>query len=60
MSAKMGRPLKGSEKRDKRLEVRLTPTEMAELTEISDKLGVSKTDVIVRAVEELADRLEDK
>lgn len=58
MVAKMGRPLKGTEKRDKRLEVRLTESEIELLNTTAAKLEMTRVDTIVRAVEELADRLE--
>lgn len=50
MSPKMGRPIKGEAKRDKRLEVRLTADEYKTIQETADSHGISKADLIVEAV----------
>lgn len=50
MSPKMGRPVKGTAKRDKRLEVRLTADEYDTIQETADKNGLSKADLIVKAI----------
>lgn len=58
MTKKMGRPLKGDSKRDKRITIRVTEDEFYFVDEVTAKTGLSKTETILKAVEELADRLE--
>lgn len=48
MSPRTGRPT--SNKKTERLEIRLTPDEADLLEECSEKLNVSKTDVVNRGV----------
>ena len=57
MSAKMGRPIKGTEKRDKRLTIRLTEKEFNFVDEVTAKTGLSKTETILKAVETLDETL---
>lgn len=59
MAKKMGRPLKGENKRDKRVTIRLTEDEFAFVDEVSTKVGLSKTETILRAVELLNTSLEE-
>nr|DAQ68745.1 MAG TPA: NikA, BACTERIAL CONJUGATION, RELAXASE, DNA [Caudoviricetes sp.] len=59
MAKKMGRPLKGESKRDKRVTIRLTEDEFAFVDEVSTKVGLSKTETILRAVELLNTSLEE-
>lgn len=49
--AKMGRPMKGDSKRDKRITIRLTEDEFAFVDEVTAKTGLSKTETILTAVE---------
>lgn len=49
----MGRPLKGTEKRDKRLTIRLTEEEFAFVDDVTAKTGLSKTETILEAVKVL-------
>ena len=58
MAKKMGRPLKGESKRDKRVTIRLTEDEFAFVDEVSTKVGLSKTETILKAVELLNTSLE--
>lgn len=51
MSPRTGRPIKGSAKRDKRLEVRLTAEEYQDIQEVADSLNLSKADTIVKGVQ---------
>ena len=57
MTKKMGRPLKGSEKRDKRIEFRLTETEMTLINDTAKKARLTRVDLVVQAVKALAERL---
>lgn len=59
MANKMGRPLKGESKRDKRVTIRLTEDEFAFVDEVSTKVGLSKTETILTAVELLNTSLEE-
>ena len=57
MSPRTGRPVKDeSEKKSVRLEIRLTDAEAVLLTELSQKLGLSKTDTILQALHILAEQ----
>lgn len=57
MSPRTGRPLKSEKLKKKyRLEIRLTDEENKRLNELSEKLNLSKTDVILKAVELLAEQ----
>ena len=57
MSPRTGRPVKEeSEKKNVRLEIRLTDEEAALLSELSRSLGLSKTDTILREIALLAEQ----
>lgn len=57
MSPRTGRPVKDeSEKKKVRLEIRLTDEEAILLSELSQKLGLSKTDTILQALILLAEQ----
>ena len=57
MSPRTGRPVKDeSSKKSVRLEIRLTDAEAVLLTELSQKLGLSKTDTILQALHILAEQ----
>ena len=57
MSPRTGRPVKDeSAKKSVRLEIRLTDAEAVLLTELSQKLGLSKTDTILQALHILAEQ----
>lgn len=56
---KMGRPIKGNSKRDKRIEFRLTQDELDLLNETAKKNGKTRVDTVVEAVEELSNRLDN-
>lgn len=53
--AKMGRPVKGDTKRIKHMAVRLTQGEFDKITNLSEALGISKADTIVKAIDLLDD-----
>lgn len=53
--SRTGRPLKSeNEKKNIRLEIRLTQQENEMLTELSNKMGLSKTNTIIKAISLLA------
>ena len=57
MSPRTGRPVKDEcEKKKARLEIRLTAEESVLLAELAQKLGLSKTDTILRALGLLAEQ----
>ncbi|MEY8435063.1 hypothetical protein AALA56_04390 [Streptococcus hyointestinalis] len=56
MTKKMGRPLKGSEPRNKSLAIRLTQTEFDDITKLSQEMGISKAEVVVSGIELLKER----
>jgi uncharacterized protein (DUF1778 family) len=58
MSPKTGRPT--SNKRTKRLEIRMAPDEAQLLQECADELQVSKTEVIVKGIRLVKAELEKK
>lgn len=47
----MGRPIKGDTKRNKHMAIRLTEAEFDKITHLSEKLGISKADTVVRAID---------
>ena len=51
MKAKMGRPTNNP--RNKRLEIRLNEEEDKKLKECSEKLGLTKTDVLMKGLDEV-------
>lgn len=55
---KMGRPLKGDAKRDKRITIRLTEDEFDFVDEVTAKAGLSKTETILKGVELLDETLD--
>ncbi|MDG3141413.1 CopG family transcriptional regulator [Streptococcus suis] len=57
MSAKMGRPIKSDEKRDKRIEFRLTAKELELINNTAIKADMTRVDLVVKAVEEFSDSL---
>lgn len=57
MSPRTGRPPKTGKTRDKSLNVRLTEEELAELEYCSEKLGMSRTDVIVKGVQLIKEKI---
>ena len=47
----MGRPIKGSAKRNKSMAIRLTEEEFDKISSLSDDLGMSKADVVVAGID---------
>ena len=57
LSPRTGRPPKDeSKKKVVRLQIRLTDEESAKLTALAEKLNLSKTDTIIKAIELLAEQ----
>ena len=56
MTKKMGRPLKGSEKRDKRFEIRISNSELTLLNETAERLNMTKADTVITAIKELSEK----
>ena len=47
---KMGRPIKNKNRRTEKMTIMLSPQEKKEITDYSDKLGLSRTDTIIKAI----------
>ena len=58
MSPRTGRPT--SNKKTKRLEIRLAPDELALMQECADRLGTTKTEVVVKGVKLVKAELDKK
>ena len=56
MTKKMGRPLKGPEKRDRRFEIRISESELALLSETAERLGMTKADTVITAIKDLSEK----
>lgn len=50
MTARMGRPPKQAESRNKSLNVRLTATELDKINNLAEKMEKSRTDTIMEAI----------
>lgn len=57
MSPRTGRPIVGSEPRDKQIALRATATTVKKFTECSEITGKSKTDLLEKMVNDLHDNL---
>jgi hypothetical protein len=55
MSPRTGRPIKGESKKSGRFELRLNDEENALLEELSNKLHLTKAEVILLAIKKLSD-----
>lgn len=51
MSPRTGRPIKGTSKRDKALQIRMTQEELALLDECAEKLDATRTDVVNKGIQ---------
>lgn len=51
MSPRTGRPPKGGEKRNERLEIRLTEKKAAQLKRCAEALKITRTEVIERGID---------
>ena len=60
MSPRTGRPIKGTSKRDKSLQLRMSGEELALLDECSKRLEISRTDVINKGIKLVKKELDKK
>lgn len=60
MPQKKGRPIVGSEPKDKQIALRATATTVRKFTECSEITGKTKTDLLEEMVDELHDNLTKK
>jgi len=60
VSPKTGRPIKGLTKRDKSLQLRMSVEELQLLDECSQRLEISRTDVINKGVKLVKKELDEK
>lgn len=60
MSQKTGRPIKGTSKRDKNLQIRINTEELALLDECAERLDISRTDVINKGIMLVKNELDKK
>lgn len=60
MSPRTGRPIKGTSKRDKSLQLRMNQEELDLLDECADRLGESRTDVVNRGIRLVKEDLDKK
>ena len=51
MSPKTGRPIKGTSKRDKSLQLRMSAEELETLVECAKRLGATRTDVVNKGIQ---------
>ena len=58
MSPRTGRPTQN--KKTLRLEIRMTPQEAEDLQNCADRLGVSKTNVIIKGIQMVKAALDEK
>ncbi len=55
-----GRPIKGTSKRDKSLQLRMSEEELSLLEECAERLNLSRTDVVNRGIKLVKDGLDKK
>ena len=60
MSPRTGRPIKGTSKRDKSLQLRLSGEELSLLDECARRLNISRTDVISKGIQLVNEELDKK
>lgn len=60
MSPQMGRPIKGTSKRDKSLQLRMSQEELDILDECAKRLNESRTDVVNRGIQLVKEKLDKK
>lgn len=60
MSPRVGRPIKGTSKRDKSLQLRMSQDELNLLDECSKILGESRTDVVNRGIRLVKKELDEE
>ncbi len=60
MSPRTGRPIKGTSKRDKSLQLRMSSEELELLDECSKRLELTRTDVVNRGIKLVKEELDKK
>ena len=60
MSPRTGRPVKGTSKRDKSLQLRLSEAELQLLDECAKQLNTSRTDVVSKGIQLVWNELGEK
>ena len=60
MSPRTGRPIKGTSKRDKSLQLRMSGEELELLDECSKRLEMTRTDVVNKGIKLVKDGLDKK
>lgn len=60
MSPKTGRPIKGTSKRDKSLQLRMSREELELLDECSKRLEITRTDVVNKGIRLVKKELDKK
>ena len=60
MSPRTGRPVKGTSKRDKSLQLRMSQEELDLLDECAKRLDESRTDVVNRGTQLVKEKLDEK
>lgn len=60
MSPKTGRPIKGTSKRDKSLQLRMSEEELKLLDECAKRLDLSRTDVVNKGIRLVKTELDEK
>lgn len=60
MSPRTGRPIKGTSKRDKSLQLRMSQEELDLLDECANRLDESRTDVVNRGIRLVKEKLDEK
>ena len=60
MSPRTGRPIKGTSKRDKNLQIRMSSEELDLLNECAKRLEISRTDVINEGIKLVNKKLDKK
>jgi len=60
MSPRTGRPIKGTSKRDKNLQIRMSDAELDLLNTCAVQLGISRTDVINKGILLVKEELDKK
>ena len=60
MSPRTGRPIKGTSKRDKSLQLRMSTEELELLDECAKRLNTTRTDIVNKGIQLVKDELDEK
>lgn len=60
MSPRTGRPIKGTSKRDKSLQIRMTQEELELLDDCAERLNATRTDVVNKGIQLVKAELDKK